>query len=134
MTPSSGRAGIRTNSLPPRTARWCPRWTSFQRCVAEQTSSKSSYRSQVNLEIVLQDMSKPDEEEVEKTVRDTKEAMERLVAGKLNVAQPTTLAPQPGGPTYIKYTPAQQGPQYNSGASQRIIKMQDLPVRCLGFP
>ncbi len=78
-------------------------------------------------------MSKPDEEEVEKTVRDTKEAMERLVAGKLNAAQPTTLAPQPGGPTYIKYTPAQQGPQYNSGASQRIIKMQDLPARCLIF-
>ncbi len=29
---------------------------------------------------------------------------------------------------HCRYTPAQQGSQYNSGASHRIIKMQDMPV------
>lgn len=61
-------------------------------------------------------------------MQDTQAALERLVQGKITAAQPKTLPQQPGAPTYIKYTPSQQGPQYNSGAGQRIIKMQDMPV------
>lgn len=61
-------------------------------------------------------------------MKDTQAAMERLVNGKITADQPKTLPAQPGAPTYIKYTPSQQGPQYNSGAGQRIIKMQDMPV------
>lgn len=61
-------------------------------------------------------------------MKDTQAALERLVNGKITAAQPKTLPAQPGAPTYIKYTPSQQGPQYNSGAGQRIIKMQDMPV------
>lgn len=30
-------------------------------------------------------------------------------------------------PTYVKYTPAQQGPGFNSGASNRIIRMVEMP-------
>ncbi len=61
-------------------------------------------------------------------MKETQAAMERLVNGKITAAQPKTLPAQPGAPTYIKYTPSQQGPQFNSGAGQRIIKMQDMPV------
>ena len=71
---------------------------------------------------------RPDEEEVEKTRKETQAALDKIVGVKIQAAQPTSLAPQPNAPTYIKYTPAQQGSQYNSGAAQRIIKMQDMPV------
>ncbi|BDA45104.1 probable SNW domain-containing protein 1 at N-terminal half [Coccomyxa sp. Obi] len=72
--------------------------------------------------------------EVEATMKDTQAALERLVNGKMTAAQPKTLPAQPGAPTYIKYTPSQQGPQYNSGAGQRIIKMQDMPVHPMEPP
>ena len=75
-----------------------------------------------------QAMERPDEEEVAETMKETQAALDRLVNGKIVAAQPKTLPAAPGAPTYIKYTPSQQGPQYNSGASQRIIKMQDMPV------
>lgn len=39
-----------------------------------------------------------------------------------------------GTAQYIKYTPAQQGAAYASGAGQRIIKMQDMPVDPLEPP
>ena len=70
---------------------------------------------------------RPDEEEVEKTRKETQAALDKIVGVKIQAAQPTSLAAQPNAPTYIKYTPAQQGSQYNSGAAQRIIKMQDMP-------
>lgn len=69
-------------------------------------------------------MALPDDEELTKTAAETATALGLVVDKKIAAAQPKTLPKQPGAPTYIKYTPAQQGPQYNSGASQRIIKMQ----------
>lgn len=69
-------------------------------------------------------MALPDDEELTKTAAETAAALGLVVDSKIAAAQPKTLPKQPGAPTYIKYTPAQQGPQYNSGASQRIIKMQ----------
>ena len=76
----------------------------------------------------MQSLARPDDEEVEKTRKETQAALDKIVGVKIQAAQPTSLAPQPNAPTYIKYTPAQQGSQYNSGAAQRIIKMQDMPV------
>ena len=67
---------------------------------------------------------RPDPEEAEKAARATRQALDRLVDGKISAAQPKTLPQQPGAPQFIKYTPSQQGPQYNSGAAQRIIRMQ----------
>ena len=81
-----------------------------------------------------QNLVRPDEEEEEKTAKETAAAIQKLVDKKLAVSQPSTIAPQPGGPTYIKYTPSQQGAQYASGAKQRIIKMQDMPVDPLEPP
>eukprot|EP00951_Prasinocladus_malaysianus_P044508 scaffold575380_cov38-Prasinocladus_malaysianus.AAC.1 len=56
------------------------------------------------------------------------EALQKVVNNKIQAANPKTLPKQPGQATYINYTPSQQGSQYNSGAKQRIIKMQDMPV------
>lgn len=74
--------------------------------------------------VCIVQMARPDDEEVEKTKAETAAALGLVVNSKIAAAQPKTLPQQPGAPTYIKYTPTQQGPQYNSGASQRIIKMQ----------
>lgn len=35
---------------------------------------------------------------------------------------------KPLEPTYIRYTPGQQGESYNSGSTQRIIRMVEMPV------
>lgn len=69
-------------------------------------------------------MARPSPEEYAKTAAETAAALNLVVSGKIASQQPKTLPTQPGAPEYIKYTPSQQGPQYNSGATQRIIKMQ----------
>eukprot|EP00798_Chlamydomonas_sp_ICE-L_P005031 gene5031-34818_t len=81
-----------------------------------------------------ENMQKPDEEEIAKSAKETAEALALVVQGKIATTNPATLPNQPGGPTYIKYTPQQQGAQYNSGAGQRIIKMQDMPIDPLEPP
>ncbi|GFR53009.1 hypothetical protein Agub_g15700 [Astrephomene gubernaculifera] len=79
-------------------------------------------------------LARPDDETVEKTIAETAAALERVVQGKLSSTNPSKLPSQPGASTLIKYTPAQQGQQYASGAGQRIIKMQDMPVDPLEPP
>ena len=69
-------------------------------------------------------LAKPGEDEVEATVAATRAALDALVAGKVAAVQPKTLPKQPGEATYIRYTPANQDPSHNSGAKERIIKMQ----------
>ena len=54
--------------------------------------------------------------------------------GTLAANQPKSLPSAPGAPQYIKYTPAKQGPEYNSGASHRIIKMHTVAVDPLQPP
>lgn len=73
-------------------------------------------------------MARPSPEEYEKTAAETALALNLVVSSKIAAAQPKTLPQQPGAPEYIKYTPSQQGAQYNSGATQRIIKMQNMPI------
>lgn len=46
---------------------------------------------------------------------------------KIQAAQPSAPIGKAGAPTYIKYTPAQQGANFNSGASNRIIRMVEMP-------
>eukprot|EP00191_Tetraselmis_sp_GSL018_P017074 CAMPEP_0177592518 /NCGR_PEP_ID=MMETSP0419_2-20121207/8604_1 /TAXON_ID=582737 /ORGANISM="Tetraselmis sp., Strain GSL018" /LENGTH=608 /DNA_ID=CAMNT_0019083393 /DNA_START=90 /DNA_END=1913 /DNA_ORIENTATION=- len=77
---------------------------------------------------------RPSSEEEAETKQATLEALDKVITSKIQAAQPKTVPKQPGGPTYISYTPSQQGPQYNSGAKQRIIKMQDMPVDPLEPP
>lgn len=81
-----------------------------------------------------ENLQRPDEEEEEKTAKETLEALSRVVSNKVAVMQPTSLPAQPGEAQYIKYTPSTKGPQHNSGAKQRIIKMQDMPVDPLEPP
>eukprot|EP00118_Oscarella_pearsei_P004831 m.21247 g.21247 ORF g.21247 m.21247 type:complete len:359 (+) comp28151_c0_seq6:45-1121(+) len=69
------------------------------------------------------DLSRPDDEEVQKTTEKTKNALEKLVSTKIAAAMPTHVPEQASEAQYIRYTPAQQGQAFNSGAQQRIISM-----------
>lgn len=82
----------------------------------------------------MQALVRPDEEAIAESTAKTAQALQLMVTNKVAITNPSTLPSQPGGPTYIKYTPSQQGAQYASGAGQRVIKMQDLPVDPLEPP
>ncbi|CAG8688636.1 2153_t:CDS:2, partial [Racocetra fulgida] len=74
-------------------------------------------------------LDRPSEEEVKETTEKTREALEKIVQGKIKAAQPKNVKnDKPSEPTYIRYTPGQQGEAYNSGATQRIIRMVEMPV------
>lgn len=81
-----------------------------------------------------QNLEKPDEDEIEKTARETAAALSLRVDKKQAAINPKTLPQAPGAAQYIKYTPADAGPQHASGAASRIIKMQDMPVDPLEPP
>lgn len=69
------------------------------------------------------ELAKPDDEEVEKVTEKTRQALELLVQKKVAAAQPVRAAEKLAPAQYIRYTPSQQGPAFNSGAKQRIIRM-----------
>ena len=75
-----------------------------------------------------------EDEALAATAARTSAALAVLVSAKIAVAQPKQLPPKPKEPEYIKYTPTQQGAAFNSGASQRIIRMVEAPVDPLEPP
>eukprot|EP01113_Clastostelium_recurvatum_P033545 TRINITY_DN4444_c0_g1_i3.p1 TRINITY_DN4444_c0_g1~~TRINITY_DN4444_c0_g1_i3.p1 ORF type:complete len:714 (+),score=177.95 TRINITY_DN4444_c0_g1_i3:298-2142(+) len=74
------------------------------------------------------DLRRPEGEELQATTDRTRAALEKLVNSKISASLPKAeaMANEVAGPTYIKYTPAQQGPQFNSGMSHRIIRMVEV--------
>lgn len=83
---------------------------------------------------LLQDLDRPDEEEVAKGLAATRAIIDARVAGTIAAAQPKNIAPQPGAAQFIKYTPAKQGPEFNSGASSRVIQMHEVATDPLEPP
>ncbi|KAK2191762.1 hypothetical protein NP493_46g05014 [Ridgeia piscesae] len=69
---------------------------------------------------------KPDDEVIRETTEKTKEALEKLVQSKISAAMPVRLAEKTAPAQYIRYTPANQGVAFNSGAKQRIIRMVEV--------
>lgn len=63
---------------------------------------------------------------MQKNLDATRAIIEARVTGSIAAAQPKNIAPQPGAAQFIKYTPAKQGPEYNSGASSRVIQMHEV--------
>lgn len=70
----------------------------------------------------------PAEEDVEKTTEKTKAALQKIVGGVVEAGQSTNVKVVSQDATYIRYTPANQGESFNSGSSQRIIRMVDMQV------
>ena len=70
-------------------------------------------------------MERPSEDEVQATAERTRQALEKLVTGKIKAAQPKNVPDAAGKTTYVRYTPGQQ--QGGDGAlKQRIIKMSEV--------
>jgi SNW domain-containing protein 1 len=57
------------------------------------------------------------------TTEETRQALEKLIQKKVAAALPVKALEKAAPAQYIRYTPAQQGISYNSGAKQRIIRM-----------
>ena len=66
---------------------------------------------------------RPSQEEIEDTTERTRLALEKITNAKVSAALPVRAAEKLGPAQYIRYTPAQQGEGFNSGAQQRIIRM-----------
>jgi SNW domain-containing protein 1 len=73
-------------------------------------------------------LKRPDPETEAQVAEQTKKALESIVNTRISAAQPTNPAgvKDPKAPTYIRYTPAQQGAEFNSGAGQRIIRLTEM--------
>jgi SNW domain-containing protein 1 len=69
-------------------------------------------------------MDRPSEEEVQATADKTRQALEKLVNGKIKAAQPKNVPGNQGKTSFIRYTPGQQNGE--AGLQQRIIKMSDV--------
>eukprot|EP00456_Euglypha_rotunda_P088283 TRINITY_DN9037_c0_g1_i17.p1 TRINITY_DN9037_c0_g1~~TRINITY_DN9037_c0_g1_i17.p1 ORF type:complete len:411 (-),score=86.57 TRINITY_DN9037_c0_g1_i17:16-1248(-) len=80
-------------------------------------------------------LEKPDEEELKKVAEKTRAALAIIVDQKQAATQPTHIPKQNlNDPVFIRYTPNAQGEQFNSGARQRIIRLQEMPVDPLDPP
>ncbi|KAJ7864864.1 SKIP/SNW domain-containing protein [Mycena olivaceomarginata] len=69
-------------------------------------------------------MERPSEEEVQETAEKTRQALEKLVTGKIKAAQPKHVPDSVGHTAFIRYTPGQQNG--SDGLKQRIIKMSTV--------
>eukprot|EP00271_Cylindrocystis_brebissonii_P010352 TRINITY_DN26523_c0_g1_i1.p1 TRINITY_DN26523_c0_g1~~TRINITY_DN26523_c0_g1_i1.p1 ORF type:complete len:587 (+),score=118.04 TRINITY_DN26523_c0_g1_i1:329-2089(+) len=72
-------------------------------------------------------LKRPSQEIAEETTERTKAVLEKIVGTRLSAAQPKSLPGAPDAPTFIKYTPTQQGAAFNSGAKERVIRMVEVP-------
>ena len=70
-------------------------------------------------------LDRPSEEEVQVTTEKMRQALEKLVTGKIKVSQPKNVFDSTGQTTYVRYTPGQQGGGDGS-LKQRIIKLSEV--------
>ncbi|KAM3957198.1 LOW QUALITY PROTEIN: puff-specific protein Bx42-like [Aphomia sociella] len=73
-------------------------------------------------------LQKPNDEDIQELTEKTKQALEKLINAKISAAMPVKAAPKAAPAQYIRYTPAQQGGAFNSGAKQRVIRMVEAQV------
>lgn len=74
------------------------------------------------------ELQKPTDEEIQDITESTRMALEKLTNQKIAAALPVRAAEKSAPAQYIRYTPAQQGNQFNSGAKQRVIRMVEAQV------
>ncbi|KAJ3293162.1 mRNA splicing protein [Borealophlyctis nickersoniae] len=76
------------------------------------------------------ELARPDEEAVKEITEKTRAALEKIVETRIRGSQPKKSAGSgpAGGPSFVRYTPANASAAHNSGASTRIIRMVEAPV------
>ncbi|XP_050530907.1 puff-specific protein Bx42-like isoform X2 [Daktulosphaira vitifoliae] len=68
-------------------------------------------------------LQKPSLEEVAKLTEKTRAALEKLTNSKISAALPVRAADKPAPVQWFRYTPTEQGKEYNSGSKQRVIRL-----------
>ncbi len=93
-------------------------------CLSERSPVNAALHTAATLIARLQNLERPDAEEEDKVAEETWAALSKVVESKILVAQPKTLpvGSKPGEPEFIKYTPAQQGPQVRARLQAWCIK------------
>ncbi|EFA85880.1 nuclear receptor coactivator NC0A-62 [Heterostelium album PN500] len=86
----------------------------------------SQYNDLVPKEFGQTELERPNEEEVQEITNETKAVLDRLVGGKIGVAQQKSYVDKQAPVSYVKYTPSQQGGGHNSGAGSRVIRMVEV--------
>ncbi|CAF2768547.1 unnamed protein product [Rotaria sp. Silwood2] len=71
-------------------------------------------------------LQKPSEDELKEKTEKTCQALVALVSSIVSAAMPVQHAEKHAPVQYIRYTPSQPGPAFNSGAKQRIIQMVEV--------
>lgn len=70
----------------------------------------------------------PDEETIADITESTKRALEKITNQKIEASLPVRAAQKSAPAQFIRYTPSQQGDNFNSGAKQRVIRMVEAQV------
>ena len=104
--------------------------------IARQGHSKdkivySSISQLLPAEVLSEDateLQKPSDDEINDITENTRKALEKLTNQKIQAAMPVRAADKNAPAQYIRYTPAQQGNSFNSGAKQRVIRMVEAQV------
>ena len=89
----------------------------------------SKFTDMLPVEVTNEDdpsLHRPTEEEIEDVTERTRQALEKITNSKVQAALPVRAAEKVGPAQFIRYTPAQQGSEFNSGAAQRIIRMVEV--------
>lgn len=100
-----------------------------------RTHAQGSARDLVAKKVHEMDVDRPDDDVIMSKTQETQAALEKILNGKLTaakVARPEIN--QKKDAEYIRYQPSKAGGETNSGASQRIIKMHEMPVDPLEPP
>lgn len=71
---------------------------------------------------------RPDDETIAEVTDATKRALEKITNQKIDASLPVRSAQKLGPAQFIRYTPSQQGDNFNSGAKQRVIRMVEAQV------
>ena len=77
-----------------------------------------------DLDDTARQLERPSEDEVQATTEKTRAALEKLVNGKIEAAQPKNVPDSQGKTSFIRYTPGQQAG--SDSLKQRIIKMTEV--------
>ncbi|KAJ1959881.1 Cu(2+)-transporting P-type ATPase, partial [Dipsacomyces acuminosporus] len=78
---------------------------------------------------------RPDEETIRATAQRTQLALQKAVGDRIGAG--TAKSASRGNaaePVFVRYTPNQQGAGFNSGASQRIVRVSEMPADPLAPP
>lgn len=73
-------------------------------------------------------LQRPDDEKIAETTDATRRALEKLTSQKIDASLPVRAAQKLAPAQFIRYTPSQQGDNFNSGAKQRVIRLVEAQV------